>query len=116
MLHSRVLAIVALFLVLGSALPVFCVPMSPMGTRAQDAAPMPCGGCHGHHRQAPAPTHDCCATHVPAAALQAAASVTPLNLVAHRQANERPGTSDRVLAACVDRTEFSPPPTAVLRI
>jgi hypothetical protein len=116
MLHSRLLTTVALLLVLGYALPVLCARLPAAGTTTQDAAPMRCGGCHGHHHSAPAPNHNCCASHPAAAALQASITVVPLNLVSYRSADEIANNSDRLIPISINPSEFSPPPPSVLRI
>jgi len=113
MLRSRLLATVALLLVVGYALPAFCMP-TPAIT-AQAAPPMPCGGCHGHHQHVPVPAHNCCAAHHAPAALQTLTSIAPLNVVAHRQSAELQSDTHSVMTVSTGHAEFSPPPPAVLR-
>ena len=116
MFNSRPAAIVALFLILGYALPVLCMPTSAAEAVAQTASPMSCGGCPSHHPHAPAPSHSCCASHSTPAALQAATSVAPLSHVAGQQNVESTNSPNAAIAVAVDHADFSPPRSAVLRI
>jgi hypothetical protein len=94
---------------------VFVLPLLAFSLSA--AAPVEMGGgCHGHHKPSPTPSHDCCyARPQPPAQVPVVPSATALQVVHGFVAPPDVQKSDIVLVAPSD-ADLSPPPRLILRI
>jgi hypothetical protein len=112
---SRLVAILAVFLMLGFMLQTLCFALLANNVTAGDAT-MP-DGCHGHQDPAPMPSHSCCyVSHEVPQAVQISPSPVPQNGVAELidiPARRQPQSD---MAVLVEPLDSSPPPLAILRI
>jgi hypothetical protein len=91
-------------------LPLLAFPLSA-------AAPTEMGGgCHGHRKPTPTPSHNCCyARPQPPAQVQVIPSASPLQVVDGLLVPHDVQASDMVFVAPSD-ADLSPPPQLILRI
>jgi hypothetical protein len=114
MRNSRLVAIVAVILMLGFALPTLCFALVAGDITAGDST-MP-GGCHGQHRPMPMPSHSCCyASHQVPQAVQIAPTPVQNEVV---ELIDVPAAGESHRAAIVPHKvpDSSPPVPSILRI
>ena len=115
MRSSRLVAIVAVILMLGFTLPSLCFAIVASDVTTSEAT-MP-GACHGQQEPMPMPSHSCCyASHqVPQGVPIASA---PVPQAGTAEFIEMPGVREMrsEVAAAVAPLDSSPPLPAVLRI
>ncbi len=114
MRSSRLVASLAVVLMLGFMLPMMCFALVAADATAGDAIP---GGCHGQHNPMPMPSHSCCyASHQVPQTVQVVPSPVPQNYVA--ELIDVPSARNYYTAAAILIAPFdtSPPTADVLRI
>jgi len=112
---TRTLTVLALFLTVGSMLPVTCFAL-PSNVATGSGSMQ--GGCHGHHGPMHGPIHSCCYTqHPQQAALKTVASPRPVlsAVVGSIAMHDVVEPANRFIPR-VDVQDSSPPLFAVLRI
>jgi len=115
MRSSRLVASLAVILMLGFMLPMMCFALVAADATAGDATMA--GGCHGQYNPMPMPSHSCCyASHQVPQTVQMVPSPVPQNYVAELIDVPNARNSYTAAAISIAPLDTSPPTADVLRI